>query len=150
MPMIGHCSTQRTFWDWLLGTHDGSRLKTSLDDSLTAILSQDIVDLQGTCSRGAHSLAPDALICHCQTGPVGHGWYVVLDQFARNRFRVGSASFIATKVVLDEGLFGPIHVLGFFTYMTLAEGGSWEVRLHSPRDLQQETYRSYASLLMLD
>ena len=43
--------------------------------------------------------------------------------------RVGSASFIATKVVLDEGVFGPIHVLGFFAYMTLAEGGSWQVRI---------------------
>jgi hypothetical protein len=61
-------------------------------------------------------------------GPVGHGWYVLLDRLACNRFRVGSPSFIATKVVLDEGLFGPIHVLGFFAYMTLVEGGTWEVR----------------------
>ncbi len=58
---------------------------------------------------------------------MGHGWYVALDKFARARFRIGSPAFIATKVVLDEGLFGPIHVLGFFAYMTLAEGGSWEV-----------------------
>ena len=62
-----------------------------------------------------------------RAGPVGHGWYVALDKFARARFRIGSPAFIATKVVLDEGLFGPIHVLGFFAYMTLAEGGTWEV-----------------------
>ena len=43
--------------------------------------------------------------------------------------RVGSPGFIAAKVVLDEGVFGPIHVLGFFAYMTLVEGGSWQVRL---------------------
>jgi len=65
----------------------------------------------------------------CYAGPVGHVWYQFLDKFARSRLRVGSASFIATKVVLDEGVFGPIHVLGFFAYMTLAEGGSWQVRI---------------------
>ena len=61
-------------------------------------------------------------------GPVGHLWYQFLDKFARSRLRVGSPGFIAAKVVLDEGVFGPIHVLGFFAYMTLAEGGSWKVR----------------------
>lgn len=66
-------------------------------------------------------------------GPVGHGWYVVLDKFARSRFRMGSPAFIGTKVLLDEGLFGPIHVLGFFAYMTLAEGGSWEVCCRHPK-----------------
>ena len=66
-------------------------------------------------------------------GPVGHLWYQFLDKFARSRLRVGSPGFIATKVVLDEGVFGPIHVLGFFAYMTLAEGGSWQVcRSSSP------------------
>ena len=40
---------------------------------------------------------------------------------------MGSPAFIATKVVLDEGVFGPIHVLGFFAYMTVVEGGSWQV-----------------------
>lgn len=71
----------------------------------------------------------DISICSCP-GPVGHGWYVVLDRFARSRFRLGSPGFIATKVVLDEGLFGPIHVLGFFAYMTLAEGSNWQACLH--------------------
>ena len=58
---------------------------------------------------------------------MGHGWYVWLDRFAKRRFRIGSPGFIATKVALDEGVFGPIHVLGFFAYMTLVEGGSWQV-----------------------
>lgn len=40
---------------------------------------------------------------------------------------MGSPAFIAAKVVLDEGVFGPIHVLGFFAYMTMVEGGSWQV-----------------------
>lgn len=33
------------------------------------------------------------------------------------------------QVALDEALFGPLHVLGFFTFMTKAEGGSWQVCL---------------------
>ena len=32
------------------------------------------------------------------------------------------------SVVLDEGIFGPLHVLGFFAFMTKAEGGNWEVQ----------------------
>ena len=35
------------------------------------------------------------------------------------------------QVALDEALFGPLHVLGFFTFMTKAEGGSWQVLLPS-------------------
>lgn len=65
------------------------------------------------------------------TGPAGHLWYQFLDKFTKSRLRVGSPAFIATKVVLDEGVFGPIHVLGFFAYMTVVEGGSWQVCLSS-------------------
>ena len=65
--------------------------------------------------------------CTQHAGPVGHVWYQFLDKLTRSRMRVGSPSFIAAKVVLDEGVFGPIHVLGFFAYMTLVEGGSWQV-----------------------
>ena len=63
------------------------------------------------------------------TGPVGHIWYEVLDKAARRRFAPGTLKFIATKVVGDEILFGPVHVAGFFAFMTAAEGGSWQVRL---------------------
>lgn len=28
---------------------------------------------------------------------------------------------------MDELMFGPLHVLGFFTFMTKAEGGTWQV-----------------------
>ena len=66
------------------------------------------------------------LVC-MHAGPVGHLWYMSLDRMAASRFRVGSPAFITTKIVLDEGLFGPIHVLGFFAYMTIAEGGTLEV-----------------------
>ena len=31
------------------------------------------------------------------------------------------------QVVLDLGIFGVIHVVGFFTCLTLAEGGTWQV-----------------------
>ncbi len=60
-------------------------------------------------------------------GPVGHKWYEVLDKAARRRFAPGSLKFIATKVVGDEVVFGPVHVAGFFAFMTAAEGGSWQV-----------------------
>lgn len=63
-----------------------------------------------------------------RAGPVGHTWYEVLDRVARRRFAPGSFSFIATKVVGDEVVFGPVHVAGFFAFMTAAEGGSWQAR----------------------
>ncbi|KAK9841824.1 hypothetical protein WJX81_005480 [Elliptochloris bilobata] len=59
-------------------------------------------------------------------GPVGHTWYQVLDKAARRRFAPGSLKFIATKVIGDEVVFGPVHVAGFFAFMTVAEGGSWQ------------------------
>ncbi len=129
------CDLYTSDWaSWLLCTSFQCMMTFSLKklhacDNMTMTLSHDTVNLQIYLQQRT---AQNGFLCPCQTGPVGHGWYVVLDQFARNRFRVGSASFIATKVVLDEGLFGPIHVLGFFAYMTLAEGGSWQVRLHPP------------------
>ena len=50
----------------------------------------------------------------------------------------------------DELLFGPLHVLGFFTFMTKAEGGSWQVstscqwqQTSCRRFAQQDTESSY-------
>ena len=83
---------------------------------------------QPSCASTSPKMAA-RFCCPVLAGPVGHVWYQFLDKFTRSRLRVGSPAFIATKVVLDEGVFGPIHVLGFFAYMTLAEGGSWQVRI---------------------
>lgn len=56
-------------------------------------------------------------------GPFGHAWYIGLDRAARRFFVPGSPTFIAAKVLADTGIFGPLHVAGYFTFYTLVEGG---------------------------
>jgi protein Mpv17 len=56
-------------------------------------------------------------------GPIGHAWYRFLDAWVAARLPRGSARFVAAKVLLDEVVFGPVHVAGFFAAVTLAEGG---------------------------
>lgn len=58
-------------------------------------------------------------------GPFGHAWYIGLDRMAKAWFVPGSAKFITFKVIADTAIFGPLHVLGYFTHMTLGEGGTW-------------------------
>jgi len=31
------------------------------------------------------------------------------------------------QVIIDEIIFTPIHIAAFFTFLTLVEGGNWEV-----------------------
>lgn len=57
-------------------------------------------------------------------GPLGHAWYKWLDTFVSARLARGTVAFVASKVVLDEIFFGPIHVAGYFGGVTLAEGGT--------------------------
>ncbi|PRW44616.1 PXMP2 4 family 2-like [Chlorella sorokiniana] len=57
-------------------------------------------------------------------GPFGHAWYIGLDRAARRLFVPGSPAFIAAKVIADTAIFGPLHVAGYFTHMTLSEGGT--------------------------
>ena len=57
-------------------------------------------------------------------GVVGHTWYIYLDKMVRRVAVPGSAKFVASKVVADTVVFGPIHVAAFFTVITLAEGGT--------------------------
>jgi hypothetical protein len=69
-------------------------------------------------------LAASALYGACVVGPLGHAWYRWLDAFVSARFLRGSAKFVASKVLLDEVVFGPVHVAGFFaTVVVVAEGG---------------------------
>lgn len=60
-----------------------------------------------------------------RTGPFGHAWYMTLDRMATRLFVEGSAKFIGFKVALDTAIFGPLHVLGYFSYMELGMGGTW-------------------------
>ena len=69
-------------------------------------------------------LAASALYGAAVVGPLGHAWYRWLDAFVSARFLRGSARFVASKVLLDEVVFGPVHVAGFFaTVVVVAEGG---------------------------
>ncbi|KAJ0807677.1 hypothetical protein HanOQP8_Chr00c008g0684831 [Helianthus annuus] len=59
-------------------------------------------------------------------GPIGHFWYEGLDRFLifRLQYPPKSMRFVATKVALDEIIFGPMDLLVFFTYMGFALGKS--------------------------
>ncbi|KAK9836069.1 hypothetical protein WJX74_006329 [Apatococcus lobatus] len=58
-------------------------------------------------------------------GPLGHWWYQSLERMVSSRFTKGTLSFVLTKVIADEIVFGPIHVVGFFAWNTWAEEGTW-------------------------
>ena len=60
-------------------------------------------------------------------GPVGHYFYIALDKVVSRAFRPSTPAFVAAKVIGDAVSFGPVHVAGFFGWMTLAEGGTWQV-----------------------
>lgn len=70
-------------------------------------------------------------------GIVGHSWYQYLDTAVRGAgLAPGTARFVATKVLADTVIFGPIHVAAFFTVITLAEGGTWgDVKAKLERDM---------------
>ena len=62
-------------------------------------------------------------------GPIGHYFYMGMDKAVTRYFNIGTFGFVLAKVLGDELLFGPIHVGGYFAWMTLAEGGSLQVML---------------------
>ena len=53
-----------------------------------------------------------------------------MDKVVTRYFRIGTFGFVLAKVLGDELLFGPVHVGGYFAWMTLAEGGSLQVLGH--------------------
>ena len=57
-------------------------------------------------------------------GPTGHYWYHGLDA-AVKRFGMASTSLagVASKVVADSLIFGPVHIVAFFAFMEAVEGG---------------------------
>lgn len=75
-------------------------------------------------------------------GPVGHLWYEGLERFVIHglKLRPNSLRFIATKVACDCLLFGPIHLLAFFTYMGLMSGRPWEEVKH---DVERDFIPTY-------
>ena len=59
-------------------------------------------------------------------GILGHLWYENLDFAVRRFFTAGTRKFVASKVLADSVVFGPVHIIAFFTFVSLAEGGSME------------------------
>ncbi|KAH9300624.1 hypothetical protein KI387_012207, partial [Taxus chinensis] len=57
-------------------------------------------------------------------GPIGHFWYEGLEHVTKHRLRLRPRSFqfIAAKLAADSLIFGPVHLVAFFTYMGLASG----------------------------
>ncbi|KAI3982549.1 hypothetical protein MKX01_031288 [Papaver californicum] len=57
-------------------------------------------------------------------GPIGHYWYEGLDRLIRSRLRFppNSLRFVASKIALDGGVFGPIYGISFFSYIGFASG----------------------------
>lgn len=54
--------------------------------------------------------------------------YEALEHIVKSKMRLvpNSLAFVATKVVVDTLLFGPIHLVTFFTYAGLASGKPFE------------------------
>ncbi|KAL6985399.1 hypothetical protein U1Q18_018774 [Sarracenia purpurea var. burkii] len=59
-------------------------------------------------------------------GPVGHFWYEGLDRLMKSRLQLQPRSlrFVASKVVIDGIIFGPLDLIVFFTYMGFSTGKS--------------------------
>ncbi|CAM6085287.1 unnamed protein product [Calypogeia fissa] len=70
-------------------------------------------------------------------GPVGHFWYEGLEHLVKDKMKLApnSVRFVGTKVFADTVLFGPIHLLAFFTYMGLASGKTFE---QVKKDIQRD------------
>ncbi|KAK9803230.1 hypothetical protein WJX73_007509 [Symbiochloris irregularis] len=71
-------------------------------------------------------------------GPAGHAWYQALDRVVGGRFTRGTMTFIVAKVAADELTFGPLHVASFFSFMTLAQGGTLQ-------DVREKLRRDFVS-----
>jgi protein Mpv17 len=79
-------------------------------------------------------------------GPAGHIWYMRLEQFIRTRLPhliPGSVPFLATKVALDCGLFGPAYLACMFTTVGLLEG-------EGKKEIMARFNESYASSIAMD
>lgn len=79
---------------------------------------------KGACFSTTSLRALTSLPLPPSLGPIGHAWYKWLDAFTSSRLTRGTLAFVAAKVFLDEVVFGPVHVAGYFGAVTLAEGGT--------------------------
>uniref|UniRef100_A0A7N0UIB8 Uncharacterized protein n=1 Tax=Kalanchoe fedtschenkoi TaxID=63787 RepID=A0A7N0UIB8_KALFE len=78
-------------------------------------------------------------------GPVGHFWYIGLDRLIRVQMslRPKSLRFVATKVLVDGLVFGPVDLLFFFTWMGLSAG-------KSVRQVKEDVKRDFIPAFILE
>jgi hypothetical protein len=85
------------------------------------------------CHHGIPADSSNAASNHpcARAGPLGHAWYGGLDWAVRNRLHLkpNSAAFLFAKLAADTFLFSPLHLAGFFTFLTVGEVGGVGVRL---------------------
>lgn len=76
------------------------------------------LDISRICTTGLFGAA--------FVGPVGHYWYSWLEHFVKAslHLRPRSTPFIVTKIALDTFIFGPVHLVAFFTWTGLVSGHS--------------------------
>lgn len=99
---------------------DGScKVLPILDPSACVPKTKDCVD-QHDFKRTALT----ALYAAGIAAPLGHLWYKWLHAVASKKFVKGSMRFIGAKVFVDTVVFGPLHILEYFTCMHVLEGGS--------------------------
>lgn len=75
-------------------------------------------------------------------GPFGHAFYIGLDKIASKFFFPGTTKFIAFKVITDTAVYGPLHVLGYFVFMSMGDGGSWK---QAQQKIQQDFWSTYCA-----
>ncbi|GAB4814898.1 hypothetical protein N2152v2_001944 [Parachlorella kessleri] len=121
-------------WEWYAHASDEYPL---LMDCLNSLVLWTIGDfLAQLIEKKGFSLR--RLLCTSCWGffaiaPFGHYWYLGLEAFVSHIAAEGS-------VFCDLAVFGSIHVIGFFTFLTLVEGGSWQDVGHKFRTDFWSTY----------
>jgi len=80
----------------------------------------------------------------CCLGPIGHFWYLGLDTVAARYLQPGTLANVATKVLADSLIYGPLHVALFFGYMEIVEGHGLQ---GAAKKLKQDFWPTFAAEL---
>lgn len=97
-----------------LATQMGTSVVTwSLGDIISQSITCDQIDFTRTAKTGAFA----AMFI----GPVGHGWYKLMDHFCITvwQMKQRSLALVATKVSLDMAIFSPFFYAMFFPFATI-------------------------------
>ena len=77
----------------------------------------------------------------------GHFWYLALDENCLKIASAGSARFLATKVAIDSLVLGPLYVLAFYAFGSIAiDMSGWE---GLKKKVQQDFLATYIAELAI-